>query len=203
MSVRTSGKLSQSSFLPPEFVAELQTQARRFAMLEKAKSRREWKFGETVNRAWCELCQDVKAEVSKEQFYVECSYHINSVCEFPLVSASGETLRRWCEVAASFAEVPGIEIMRETLSFDHFRQARILAGKGKVSVPVYALAVAASEGYTAEEMRTHFDPPQALDEFSRVTGWIDSLQTARFEWLAKEKREKLTYHLSEIRKILT
>jgi hypothetical protein len=198
----TSGKLSQNSFLPSAFVAELQTQARRYATLEKIKSRREWKFGELVNCQWDRLDADVKAEISREMFYVECSRLINDVADFPIVSASGETLRRWCEVAAAYQNMPGLEIIREQLSFDHFRRARILANKGKVIVPSYALAVAATQGYTAEEMATHFDPPQAPNEFERVTGWIDSLQAARFEWLARDKRERLASLLGEIRKIL-
>jgi hypothetical protein len=98
--------------------------------------------------------------------------------------------------------MPGLETIRETLSFDHFRRARILANKGKVVVPAYALAVAATQKYTAEEMTTHFDPPQAPNEYERITGWLDGLQAARFEWLEQERREKLVRLLQEIRKLL-
>lgn len=197
------GKVSPSeSFLPPEFVAQLQTQARRYMALEKLKSRREWYFGELANCQWDRLSDDVKAEVTKDQFYAECSYLINVVSDFPIVSASGETLKRWCEVAASYRDMPGLEIIREKLSFDHFRRARILANKGKVSVPAYALAVAATQQYTAEEMTQHFDPPQAPNEYERITGWLDGLQAARFEWLEKDRREKLVSLLQEIRKLL-
>src|SRR5687768_16639437 len=97
------GKLSPNGFLPPEFVTELQTQARRYAALEKLKSRREWKFGELVNCQWDRLDPDMKTEITKDLFYMACSYHINEVCDFPIISASGETLRRWCEVAQSYA----------------------------------------------------------------------------------------------------
>lgn len=197
-----SGKVSHASFLPPGFVTELQTQAREYAALEQVKSRREWAFGESVNCMWERLAPEIKAEISKDMFYVECSHHINASVEFPIVSASGETLRRWCEVAAAYRDMPGVELIRESLSFDHFRRARALANKGKVSVPAYALAVAVTHKYTAEEMSHHFDPPQAPNEYERVTGWLDGLQATRFSWLPKEKRERLASLLQEIRKIL-
>lgn len=195
------GKLSPA-FLPPEFVTTLQTQARRYAALEKLKSRREWFFGELVNCEWERLESDVKAEFTKDRFYMLCSHLINEVTDFPIVAESGETLKRWCEVVASFQHMPGLEIIREKLSFDHFRRARILANKGKVSVPSYALAVAATQGYTAEEMTTHFDPPEAPNEYEMVIGRLDWLQSARFEWLDKQRRDRLSSLLQEIRKLL-
>lgn len=197
-----TGKFSPNGFLPAEFVDDLQTQARRYAVIERVKSRREWKFGELVNCQWEDLDPDVKAEITKDAYYMACSYYINAAVSFPIVSASGETLRRWCEVAAAYADMPALELIREQLSFDHFRRARILANKGKVSVPSYALATAIAQGYTAEEMARHFDPPEAPDEFSRVTGWLDSMESARFEWLARDKRERLVSLLREIRKLL-
>lgn len=197
-----NGKVYPVTILRPEFVAELQTQARRYAALEKLKSRREWYFGELVNCEWEHLNLEIREEVSKDRFYAECSYWINEASGFPIVTTSGETLRRWCEVAASYQQMPGLDLLREVLSFDHFTKARRLANKGKVSVPAFALAKAVEQGYTAEEMVTHFDPPQAPNEYERVTGWLDGLSTARFEWLDRNRREQLTKLLQEIRKLL-
>jgi hypothetical protein len=201
----TLGKLSQerSSFLPLAFVDNLQRQARRYAVLEKLKSRREWFFGDLINCQWEKLNDEIKDEVTREGYYVECSYWINAAVGFPIVGASGETLRRWCEVAESFKNVPGIESMKDHLSFDHFRRARVLANKGKVSVPVYALAVAAAEGYTAEEMSRHFDPPASPDEFSRATGWLEGLESAKFEWLPRDKREQAHSLIRQLRQLLS
>jgi hypothetical protein len=198
------GALSKErpSFLSPGFVDVLQAQARRYAALEKLRSRRQWFFGNLINGQWNCLPADVQEEVTRQGFYLECSYWINAAVEFPIVAASGETLRRWCEIAAAYENMPGVEIMREHLSFDHFRRARQLASKGKVSVPAFALATAAAEQLTAEEMTTRFDPPQAPDDYSRAVGWIDGLETSRFEWLPADKREQAYALLRQLREIL-
>lgn len=167
-------------FLPDTFVADLQAQARRLSAAGKARDRRQWRFGEMVNSAWDIIPNDVKEEIPLGVFYAECSRIINASVPFPLVSASGETLRRWCEIAARFAGTPGIEAMREALSFEHFRQSVILANNGKVSVPVYALAEAIRLGLDSEDMRTHFDPPTPPDYHQRAIGWLDCLET--YEW---------------------
>ncbi|RPJ29426.1 MAG: hypothetical protein EHM33_00845 [Chloroflexi bacterium] len=194
----TSGKVHQHPFIPPAAVDNLRRQASRLAALGHAKDRREWKFGELVNKTWDNLPEDVTAEVSREMFFVECSRLINEQADFPIVSASGETLRRWCEVVAAFENMPGIEIMREHLSFEHFRLARVLANKGKVSVPAYALAVAAEQRYTADEMRQHFDPPEPPDEYARATGHLEWMET--FDW--NGKKAQALPHVRALRELL-
>lgn len=195
-----NGKVSQT-FLPPAAVDDLRRQATRLDAANHARDRREWRFGESVNRIWDELDADVKAEISREVFFVECSRYINAALIFPIVAESGETLRRWCEIAARFRDTPGIEAMREALSFDHFRQAVTLANKGKVSVPVYALAVAIEQRYTADEMRQHFDPAETPDWYARATGWLDSLETYAAQY-ANGNAQQIAAHVTAIRELL-
>lgn len=195
--------MKTQSILPPEFVEKLQAQARRYQALQKLTSRREWYFGELVNCAWETLPDDIKAELTHEHYYMECSRVINEACEFPIVTHTGETLRRWCEIAASYQNMPALEEIREVLSFDHFVKARRLVNRQKIAVPSLALATAIEQEYTADEMVQHFDPPQPPNEYERVTGWLDSLQAARWSWLDRDRQTKVNYHLEEIRKILS
>lgn len=199
----SSGKVYQTSqILPDAFVHRLQCEARKMNYIERAKSRKEWLFGELVNAQWDELPDDIRAEISREMYWMECSRIINAALPFPLVSASGETLRRWCEVSKAYENTMGIDALKDTLSFDHFVQARRLANIGKVSFPVAALAHAVEMHYTADEMRLHFDPPQKPTEYDRATGWIDSLFGLKFEFLKRDAREKVMQKLGEIQQIV-
>lgn len=192
---------NEEQFLSPEFVASLQQDAREYRAVEQDKSRKEWHFGRMVNDEWDALDADRKAELNKERFYHLCSQYMNAAVDFPIVGASGETLRRWCELELSYRNMPAFEAMSEALSFDHFRKARMLSNKGKVSVPAYALATAISEKLTADEMAYKFDPPQAPNEWERITGYIDSLQAMKLEFLNGSKAEFIQL-VSRLRQIV-
>lgn len=197
-------KFSQHpTFLSVAFVERLQTEARKMGLIEKAKSKKEWLFGELINAEWETLPDEVKQEITREAYWQECSYWINDCMPFPLVSASGETLRRWCEVTKTFENMPALYAFRDVLSFDHFRQARALYNREKVPSPDKALADAYVNTWTADEMVRHFDPPQTPDEYTRATGWLASFQACKFEWLTKDKRERVVSLLREIEQIVT
>ena len=213
MSVDTAqGKLSpvatditRSTFLPAVAVMRLKQEARKYKLIERAKSKKEWAIGGMVNVMWSELPLDVTDEISKDQFYEECSYWLNCQFEIPIVGASGETLRRWCELSVSYAD-PIFDPLKQVLSTDHFRKARITSGKleqqGKVIAPAYMLATAASNKMTADEMMHLFNPPVQPTDYDRVVGWVDSLQTMKFDWLPKARRAAVVRLLQEIRKVL-
>ena len=169
-----------TSFLPPDVIDDLQRHARRYAAVERVMDRHQWYFAEKVNSLWTSLPDGVKAEVRMEGFYVECSYWINKAAGYAIVGSSGETLRKWCETAAPFAGLPGLEAIKERLRFDHFKVALYLSNKGKVPVPSYALAFAIEHDYTADELRRHFDPPQPPDDYARATGHLEWMET--FDW---------------------
>lgn len=169
--------------------------------LHKAADRRQWKIAELVNSQWATSPKELLDEISVEDFYVECSYWINQATGFPLVSASGETLRKWCNDYAAFEGMPGFEEMREVLAYEYFHQARILANNGKVSVPSYALAYAIENKLTADEMRQHFDPPTPPDWYQQANDKLDwFLNYAREH--ANGAGKQIAFHVGEIRKLL-
>lgn len=202
----TEGKLSpaHSTFLSDVFVMRLKQEARKYKLIESARSKKEWAIGQMVNQMWNELPADIREEVTKDNHYQECSYWLNCQFDIPIVGSSGETLRRWCELSMTFAD-PIFDPLKDTLSIDHFtrakRTSRRLEDKGKVIVPAYMLAVAADTKLTAEEMERLFDPPVVPTDYDRVFGWVDSLSAAKLDFLDGRKADFL-YHIGEARKIL-
>lgn len=198
--------LSHSSFLDPSFVDRLRSEARKYGYLNKAKDRKQWQFAALVCSEWERIKdrREIAGEVSKYDYYAEVSYWINAALGFPLVAASGETLRRWCEVYETYKDMPGFEAMRRTLSFNHFERAKWLANNSEnVSVPAFALATAVAMNLTAEEMVKHFNGEHnGVDSFTRALGWLDSLQAVKFDWLAREERQQVVTLLASVRSIL-
>ena len=172
------------------------------ARLQKATTLRQFAIGDKINRLW--QTNDYSVELRRADFLQECSRAINSGVEFPVLSESGETLRRWCDVAKVYENVPGVEAFKESLSFDHFQRARKLANEGHVPAPDLALAKALQLGMTADEMELHFNPEPLTPphEYDRAVGWFDSLQALRFEWVKDTSaRAEIVRHLAEARKI--
>lgn len=198
--------LKDSSFLDAAFLTRLRTEARKYGYLKKAKDRKQWQFAALVCAEWERIkdMQEIKGEVTKVDYYSECSYWINAALSFPLVSTSGETLRRWCEVYETYKGMPGFEQMKRVLSFNHFERAKWLANNSeRVSVPAYALATAISLQLTADEMVKHFNGDHnGVDAFTKTMGWLDSLQAVKFDWLAREERQQVVGLLASVRAIL-
>jgi hypothetical protein len=199
--MKSGVKVYRSHLLREEFAAKLQAEAARYAHIERARSKKTWFLAEAVNREWDNLDADIRAEVSRDQWFMECSTVINSGLEFPIVGQSGETLRRWCNVAAAYANIPAAEEFKEALSFDHFFRAKSLYERGKIAAPLLALAEAYEEGWTVEEMLKHYDP-DLVTEYDRVMDSLSAWEGYEFEWLTKAQREKIAGHVKAIREIL-
>lgn len=186
------------------FVDTLQSEARKLHLIDKAKSGKQWLFGELVNAEWKR--NGYEGEITKDEFLQECSRAINHGLPFPVVAESGETLRRWCEVAESYAKMPALSIFREVLSFDHFFQARRLANDPtcKLPAPDIALAEAIRNKWTAGEMVFHYAPKHPVHDYDKVISWIDGLQTINLSALIKdgEKLLEAKFHLDKFRQIV-
>lgn len=204
----TPVKLYQTdgTFLRPEFVCRLKQEARKYALIEQAKSKKEWLFGELANAEWNALAAEDKEEITIEHFYVEVSHAINDGLPFPIVGESGQTLRRWCEVARSYVNMPEAALFREILSFDHFFQARRMAYDERVTTlthPVVALAEAVRNKWVVKEMVQHYDPPHPQHEYDQVMGWLASMQAVKLQWVKNaEERKQALYHLAEYARIV-
>jgi len=193
---------SHSTFLDEQTIVTIQKEAQKYRLIEKARSKKQFYFGRLANEIWEQIKDrdDIRGEIYKDDLYVEMSYWINEGQDFPLVGASGETLRRWAETAAQFENVPEINEIEEALSFDHFFRARKLYNAGLVEAPVYPLAIAIKEQLIAEEMTKRFtDPPEIepakLELRQQYPEWC---------WIAAYKllslngeRELAEYHLRE------
>ena len=197
----------KSTYLLNSFVDQLQTAAKRYKAAGQIKDRRQWVFSEMVSREWEAIKNEpfVKDEITKYGHYIECSYWINQATGFPVVAASGETLRRWCEVWETYKDIPAFEEMRCVLSFDHFQKAKWLAHGLKVAVPSLALATALEHRYTADEMVNHFDPVRknGVHPYEKVIGWLDNLQGLTYEWIKDtQDRTSAIQHLAAARAII-
>lgn len=198
--------LKESSFLDSAFVAQLRNEARKYGYLSKLKTRKQWQFAALVCLEWERIKNrdEIKDEISKYDYYSECSYWINAALPFPLVAASGETLRRWCEIYETYKNMIGFEQMKPLLSFNHFERAKWLANHSeRVSVPALALATAISLRLTADEMVKHFNGNHnGVHPFEKAIGALDVLQAVKYEWLTRDDRETVIRDLSEVREIL-
>ena len=199
-------KVYQSDILRPEFIAELQAEARQYDIIQKAKSKKEWLFGDTVNAEW-ERDSDVRAEISKEEFYMECSRTINAVLPFPIVGNSGQTLRRWCNVTATFVNVPAIAEFKETLAFDFFYEARRMSRKPEIygtDPPAVRLALAYKNKWTSDEMVYHYSPKEPAHEYDKVTSWLDQMRAVKWENVIRDPvdRKEAEAHLLAVQVLI-
>jgi len=194
------------TFLPAAIVTQLRTEGRKYATIERARSKKQFFFGRLANEAWVQIQLDgLDEEVTKDDLLMEMSWYVNSVSDFPVVSESGETLRRWAEVAAFFENVPAVEEMQKLLSFDHFFRAKKLYYGGWVDAADAPLAAAIAQKLTGEEMTRLFeDPPQVdpavLEMRQHYPEWA---WTAAYRLLScNGEREQAEYHLKEYCRIV-
>lgn len=196
------------SLLRPEYVTKLQRAAKQLRKFQRRAGKYQWIIGRMVNDEWNHPDNaDIRAELHKEVFYAESSREINKILPFPICSP--ETLRRWCEVDASYQNMrPEVEPLKDILSFEHFRVARKLAAlpenEAKFNTPEHILAFAYAEEFTVDEMEKHFDSRKldGVPEYTRVLGWFDSLQTASLEWIRSEAdKAEYVQHITAARSI--
>ena len=192
-----------TDLLDYDFVKTLQSEGRKLYVMQNVTCKKQWLLADAVNAEWER--NGYEGEITKEDFYSECSRAINHGLPFPICAASGQTLRRWCEVTESYAKLPALEEFKEILSFDHFFQARRMANDDKYELPSpdIALAKAVQHKWTASEMVFHFSPKEPPHEYDKVIGLLDSLQSIKIDWIKDpERRKQAKYHLSQYRQIV-
>ena len=191
-----------SLVLDPEFAKELQGMSSEYDGYETAADNSKWVIAEKVNSMWPEheTARDengVKVFETKKDFYMECSRVANIGLKKKRFSDSGETLRRWCETQETYNQWQDAYNFLNWLSFDHLYKAKKLYKDGKVRVPVLALAEAVRSGYTADEMKEHFDPTIPPHEYDIWKENINTLINAKLEFVKdlgvrKEIKKKLS-----------
>lgn len=166
----TQIQLVDSTKLDPTFTEELHNLTARFVYQQHAVDSTKWVIAGMVNDMWPEHAGIFSG--NKQEFYIECSRVANDGLSVRIFGESGETLRRWCDVAATYENMPNAETFLDALSFDHLEKARKLARDGRIQAPDHALAVAVNEGLSADDMKERFDPSSAPHPYDVISGHL-------------------------------
>jgi hypothetical protein len=202
--------IDSTNYLDPEFVKDLQETAKLYDANQECADDNAWHIARLVNDMWPEhktltYPEGGKVFETKEEFLVACSFAVNSQLKKKRFSDSGQTLRRWCEVNATYNQLKGADELLTVLSFEHLRIAKSLAYNEKVKGgPVVALARAVKEKWTADEMREHYDPPTKPTLYDVVKGHLTTLVNYKsFEFLKSVENKKACIgHAQEIQRII-
>jgi len=194
-----------SEVLDPEFVTELQGKATIYDDNQYNSDNDKWAIAVLVNDMWDEHRSQFDKKID---YLAECSRVANRGLRHKRFTESGETLRRWCELQATYAafvdNVQDADKFLDLLSFDHLYRARKIYMAGKVKSPFEALSQALINKWTAEEMQFHYDPPTRPDEWDVMTDRVEAMQSRDF-WKLKsvENVKKVLFHVGEIKKIIS
>lgn len=184
--------------LDPELVSDIeQFSASLLAHMDHADENK-WSISIRVNEMWPEHQGIFQGE--KMDYYAECSRVANKALRKPVFAESGNTLKKWCEVAAAYQSFPEAASLLEETSFAHLEIAKSLAYNRKVSSPLKALSVAMKENWTADEMKHHFDPPLPVHPYDMLIGYLSYMADhAKWEFIKSvEVKEKVLEHVSAI-----
>ena len=151
----------ESETLDPLLVADLQGLSRIHADTQDSADDTKWNIAGQVNDAWEE---HEKIFPTKMHYYAECSRVLNEYRKRIYFSVSGETLRRYCELRATYdtlaKKVEHGEEFIQLYTMEHLRVARSLYMNGKVKSPFEALEWCVDGNgkmRSADEMEEYFD----------------------------------------------
>lgn len=172
-------QMIKSIFLDPGFAHDLRNMVGHYRNQQNAADLTKWQIAQMVNGMWSEHVSSFSG--NKLDYYQECSRVANDGLSVRILGESGQTLRRWCEVAATYENMPEAETLLEALSFDHLEKARKLAKDGRIQAPDHALAVAVNEGLSADEMKERFDPSHEPHPYDVISGHL-AYMSDRSHW---------------------
>lgn len=149
-----SGKVSPETLLDPELVTDIQRISGRINDLDYELGNEKWIIAGRVNEMWEE---HERIYDNKEAYFAECSRIANLQSKRKLFSTSGETMKRWCQVRATYNEYEHAELFLTALSFDHLAKAKSIFLAEKVKSPLVPLALAEKNNWSADEMEFHYN----------------------------------------------
>lgn len=199
-----SVKSTLSEVLDPEFVKDLQGMSKLFYDRQALADESKWTIAAAVLDMWDEHKSQFQ---NLDEYYAECSRVMNLGRKRVLFSSSGETLKVYCNVRATYNRfidrVEDAEKFLDLLSFDHLRRARQVYLNEKAPSPFDALAWAVENSASAEEMQEHFLPKVTPNEYEKATGDIDKMLTKDYwKWLKPDKVKRVIELVAEIRKVI-
>lgn len=183
-----------SDILDPEFAKDLNLAGGVFADNQGNADDDKWSIADRVNGMWEE---HKTLFPSRIHYLSECSRVLNKGRKRKYLSDSGETLRRWCDIQATYATlaktVKGGRELIDLFTQDHLYRARKLYLNGKVESPFDALKWCLPDGgvmASADEMYDHFEPRKPSEEKPQevALSWLRKLPV-KFNWdVAKKER---------------
>lgn len=164
-----------SETLDPTLVSDLQGLSRVHSENQNAADDNKWDIAGQVVDGWDEHS---KIFPTKMHYYAECSRVLNLNRKRKYFSDSGETLRRYCELRATYdtlvrTATQGKEFI-ELFTMEHLRVARSLYMNGKVKSPFEALEWCVDGNgkmQSVEDMQEYFDENRT----STQTGFVNYL----------------------------
>ena len=215
-----SVKSTLSEVLDREFAEDLCAMSAIYHERQEAEDESKWDIALRVNDMWSEhknltreemtdgFLQVVKVFPTRDDYNAECSRVLNIGRKRKLFSDSGETLKVWCNVVATFEEflkrVPNADEYIDGFSFDHLRKAKRIYDNEKAPSPLHALDWATKNNASADEMQRHFMPASTPNEYEKATGDIDKMLTKDYwKWLKPEQMKEVLSLVKRIREIVS
>ncbi len=166
-------KKTDVNILDPEFVGTLQEKTRQYQEALSYADYDKWGVAMLVNGMYNEHKSIFAGD--KMAYYIECSRVANEGMRVPVFGSSGQTLRRWCEVAAAYENFPQAELLLEETSFKHLSVAKRAAKQEKAASPIAAMDWALAMGASADDMQEHYFPVSAPTEYDKFDSAMSSL----------------------------
>ena len=184
--------------LDPEFVGTLQEKTRQYQEALSYADYDKWGIAMLVNSMYNEHKSIFAGD--KMAYYIECSRVANEGMRVPVFGSSGQTLRRWCEVAAAYENFPQAELLLEETSFKHLSIAKRAAKQEKAASPIAAMDWALAMGASADDMQEHYFPASAPTEYDVIDGSITHmLNPKNWDWIkSADVKDTIIGHVKAI-----
>jgi hypothetical protein len=188
--------------LDPEFAAQLQDMTDDLQDQEHEIDMLKWRIANSVNEMWSEHASAFRGD--KMAYYAECSRVANDGHAVRVFGESGETLRRWCEVAMTYENVPQVEEFLTALSFAHLAACKKLAKDGKIPAPDFGLAMCVQEGLSSDDLLERYADHQPPHAYDKVKAYLEFMTDKNnFEFIKNaDKRDEIVFHANVIRGII-
>jgi len=186
------------NLIDPDFALSLQTLTASYVHKQREADITKWQIAQKVNEMYPEHHGIFSGD--KMAYYAECTRVANLKLEINIFGESGQTLRRWCEVAAAYENVWQSKDFLEMLSFRHLEVAKKLLKDGKIKGLDFALAKSVDMKWSADDLREAYDPPTSPTEYDKWAGAITVLLDIKnYEWIqSAQVKEQIFTRVKEI-----
>lgn len=189
---------TEFNLIDPELITDLQDLTTKYIEAQQSADKIKWQIAQKVNDGYSEHKGIFAGD--KLAYYVECSRVANDGLAIKMLGESGQTLRRWCEVEATYHNFPeAIKLLEET-SFKALEIGKKAAYHGKVDSPIAALDWALAMSASADDMQEHYFPPTKPTEYDVIDGSITHmLNPKNWDWIkSADVKDTIISHVKAI-----